>query len=109
MSGIQELADIVRVSAVSVGIEGRQIVSAGNNHFVADRKSSAGGLGEAIQAGELLLAALASCAIAVIEKNAAEQSIPIGNPSVLASFEQDQTTLRGIAGSVWKLQCRRLT
>ncbi|MBZ9603223.1 OsmC family protein [Phyllobacterium chamaecytisi] len=89
MSISEQLADIVTVSAVSVGTQGRQIVTAGSNHFVADRKSSAGGLGEAVQAGELLLAALASCAIAVIESNAAERNIPIGNPDVSASFERD--------------------
>lgn len=78
-----------RIRAVASHIPGRQIISAGTNHFVADRKASSGGPGEAVQAGELLLAALASCAIAVIEKTAeAEGSRPAG-VEIDASLERD--------------------
>lgn len=80
---------VTRIRAVASNIPGRQIISAGTNHFVADRKASAGGPGEAVQAGELLLAALASCAIAVIEKTAeAEGSRPVA-VEIDASLERD--------------------
>lgn len=90
-----------RIRAVTSRIPGRQIISAGTNHFVADRKASAGGPGEAVQAGELLLAALASCAIAVIEKTAeAEGLAPVpATVEIDASLErhvEDPTRYRNI-------------
>lgn len=80
---------VTRIRAVASHIPGRQIISAGTNHFVADRKASAGGPGEAVQAGELLLAALASCALAVIEKTAEAEGLRPAGVEIDASLERD--------------------
>lgn len=88
MSAPAQQEAATRIRAVASHIPGRQIISAGTNHFVADRKASVGGPGEAVQAGELLLASLASCALAVIGKTAEAEAL---NPPVEidASLERD--------------------
>ncbi|GGL32000.1 OsmC family protein [Nocardia jinanensis] len=66
------MTDAVRgevVVAAEIAAPGRFIVSARANHLVSDSRPAEG---EAIHAGELLLAALASCALANIENRAAE-------------------------------------
>ncbi|UYP18910.1 OsmC family protein [Rhodococcus sp. Z13] len=53
---------------------GRFVVSARSNHFVTDSRLAGR---EAVHAGELLLAALTSCAMANFEHNAEQDGLPV--------------------------------
>ncbi|MDV2475003.1 OsmC family protein [Rhodococcus zopfii] len=74
------------VAAVSghtiAGVPGRFVIDARANHLVTDSRF---GPGESIQAGELLLSALASCAMANVEANAQELGLPLTGIRVEAS------------------------
>lgn len=80
---------VVEVAAQSTGTRGRFVVSAGSRHFVSDARVATGGPGEAVNAGELLLSALASCALAVIQHHAAEAAVVLGAVQVWAHLERD--------------------
>jgi uncharacterized OsmC-like protein len=56
------------------GVPGRFVLGARTNHLVSDSRL---GLGESIQAGELLLSAVVSCVLANFEANAAELGLPV--------------------------------
>lgn len=75
------------VVAAEVATPGRFIVSARANHLVSDSRLVGG---EAIHAGELLLAALASCALANIENRAATEGLPAVRVTVTASHTRDE-------------------
>lgn len=74
------------VVAAEIAAPGRFIVSARTNHLVSDSRLVDG---EAIHAGELLLAALASCALANIENRAAEVGLPAVRVTATASHTRD--------------------
>jgi uncharacterized OsmC-like protein len=80
---------VVRVSGRSTGTAGRYLVSAGSRHFVSDARAATGGPGEAVSAGDLLLSSLASCALAVIQHQAADRGVALGAVQVDAEFERD--------------------
>lgn len=81
--------EIVTVRARAVDIFGRFLVSARQHHFVSDTKATAGGPGDAVQAGELLLASLASCGLGLVQKAARERDVPLKEAEVGVSFERD--------------------
>ncbi len=79
---------VTTVSAVTTRIHGRFLVDANGKHFVSDTRASIGGPGEAVQAGELLLSALASCGLGLIQTYARSQAIELGEVSVTATFKR---------------------
>lgn len=79
-------ASIVTVSGRTTDVQGRFLVSAGTNHFVTD---SRGGPDEAVQAGELLLSSLASCALGNIQTHSRERGSGLTRGAVTVSFERD--------------------
>lgn len=81
--------EIVTVSARGVDVFGRFLVSARHHHFVTDTKVTAGGPGDAVQAGELLLASLASCGLGLVQKTARERDVSLAGAEVTVSFERD--------------------
>jgi uncharacterized OsmC-like protein len=80
--------DVTAVGAVTTGVHGRFIVNANGKHFVSDVRASIGGPGEAVQAGELLLSALASCGLGLIQTYARGQSIELGEVAITAAFRR---------------------
>jgi uncharacterized OsmC-like protein len=81
--------EVVSVVGRATATAGRFIVSAGRNHLVSDARAGVGGPGEAVNAGELLLAALASCGLALVQKAAAERRVRLDAPAVAVSFKRD--------------------
>ncbi len=81
--------EIVTVRARAVDTFGRFLVSARRHHFVSDARAAAGGPGDAVQAGELLLSALASCGLGLVQKTARERALPLASAEVEVSFERD--------------------
>lgn len=81
--------EIVSVRARALDTFGRFLVSARQHHFISDTRSSAGGPGDAVQAGELLLAALASCGLGLVQKDAVERGAVLRSAEVEVSFERD--------------------
>ncbi|GAA5060537.1 OsmC family protein [Nocardia callitridis] len=69
-------------------VPGRFLLSARTNHLVTDSRF---GPGESIQAGELLLAALTSCAMANIQSNAAAEDLPLTDIDVRAEHRRGST------------------
>ncbi|MTE17362.1 OsmC family protein [Nocardia aurantiaca] len=68
--------DVVEVHGHTIAdVPGRYLLDARHNHFVSDSRF---GPAESVQAGELLLSALASCAMANIQTNADNDNIAIG-------------------------------
>lgn len=82
-------AEIVSIRARGIERPGRFLISARDQNFISDAKASAGGPGEAVQAGELLLSALASCGLALVQKAAAERELALAAPAVEVFFERD--------------------
>ncbi len=80
--------DVTAASAVTTTTYGRFIVDANGKHFVSDKRASIGGPGEAIQAGELLLSALASCGLGLIQTHAQSQAIELGEVGITATFKR---------------------
>jgi uncharacterized OsmC-like protein len=62
--------DVVSVTGRTTDTQGRFLVTARTNHFVSDART---GPAQAVQAGELLLSALASCALSNIQLHAQER------------------------------------
>lgn len=92
--------DIVEVSGHTIThVPGRFLLDARHNHLVSDSRF---GPAESVQAGELLLSALVSCAMANIQSNAATDDITIGTIHVHATHQRgtqdptryDDTTVR---------------
>ncbi|MDV6271220.1 OsmC family protein [Rhodococcus globerulus] len=69
------------------GIAGRYLLNARTNHLVTDSRM---GPAEAVTAGELLLAAIASCAMSNIQANAEADGIPVTDVSVTASHRRGE-------------------
>lgn len=78
-----------RVSALATSVRGRYVVSAGTRHFVSDARAGVGGPGEAVNAGELLLGALASCSLGLIELAAAEAGVALAGAHTEVDYERD--------------------
>ncbi|MFD9669377.1 OsmC family protein [Rhodococcus sp. NPDC059968] len=79
-------ADVVEVAGYTlVGVPGRFLLDARRNHLVTDSRF---GPAEAIQAGELLLAALTSCAMANIQANAEADGITVDAIDVRATHRR---------------------
>ncbi|MDW5443666.1 OsmC family protein [Polaromonas sp. SM01] len=81
--------EIVAIQTHATDVTGRFVVSAGRNHFVSDSRPAAGGPGEAVQAGQLLLASLTSCGLGLIQGRAAELGLPLLSADVTAAFQRD--------------------
>lgn len=81
--------DASLVTGATTGRTGRYVISAGHNHFVSDARASAGGPDEAVKAGELLLGALASCSLGLVQKAAGERAIALPGASVDVSYLRD--------------------
>ena len=78
--------DVVSITGRTTDTPGRVLVSAGTNHFVSDARS---GPGEAVAAGELLLASLASCALTNIQENARERGFGLTRVLADTSYRRD--------------------
>ncbi|BAL74299.1 OsmC family protein [Bradyrhizobium cosmicum] len=85
------VGETVTITSSAIGLFGRYLISAGKNHFVSDQRAAAGGPGEAITAGELLLSSLGSCSLGLIQKNAAEQGIGLRDAATAVSFQRHAT------------------
>jgi len=68
---------------------GRVIVSARHNHFISDGRRSQGGPGEAVSAGELLLASLVSCGLGLVNSRAREVGATPPDVTLTAEFLRD--------------------
>ena len=79
---------MVRITATATAVTGRYLVSAGSNHFVSDARPQAGGPGEAVQAGQLLLASLASCGLGLIQSQASAQGITLQRADAEVAFQR---------------------
>ena len=80
--------DVTTVRAETTSTHGRFIVSANAKHFVSDARASVGGPGEAVQAGELLLSALASCGLGLIQAHAKKKDLDLGRIGIATSFKR---------------------
>lgn len=83
--------EITAVSVETIGRFGRYLVGAGRNHFVSDQRVAAGGPGEAVTAGELLLASLGSCSLGLIEKTALEAGIEFAGGVSEVAFKRHES------------------
>jgi uncharacterized OsmC-like protein len=86
-----QVGEMVSITSATIGLFGRYLLSAGKNHFVSDQRAAAGGPGEAISAGELLLSSLGSCSLGLIQKTAAEQGIALREAGTEVSFRRHAT------------------
>ncbi|WP_062225878.1 OsmC family protein [Aureimonas frigidaquae] len=68
---------------------GRVVLSARQNHFVSDGRVSHGGAGEAIFAGELLLASLVACGLGIVHETAHDRQEPKPDVELTAQFLRD--------------------
>ncbi|MFE0017842.1 OsmC family protein [Mesorhizobium sp. NPDC059054] len=68
---------------------GRVVLSARSNHLISDGRASQGAPGEAISAGELLLASLVSCGLGLVHASAREREEPRPNVKLTAEFLRD--------------------
>lgn len=78
-----------RVSGRADATFGRTILSARRNHFVSDGRVSQGAPGEAVSAGELLLASLVSCGLGLVHLSARERNEPKPDVVLTAEFLRD--------------------
>jgi uncharacterized OsmC-like protein len=77
------------VGGETSGLAGRFLIHARGLHFVSDARAAAGGPGEAIQAGELLLASLASCGLSLVQKEAGLRGVALPHAEAKVSFQRD--------------------
>ena len=78
-----------RVRGHADAIFGRVILSARHNHLVSDGRVSHGAPGEAVSAGELLLASLVSCGLGLVHLSARERDEPKPDVTLTAEFLRD--------------------
>ena len=64
------MAERLKISGLNTLENGRFVLSARTTHLISDATPARGGAGEAFVAQELYLAALSTCALAVIEEEA---------------------------------------
>jgi uncharacterized OsmC-like protein len=77
--------------AVSTAIPGRVLCSARNHHFVVDGPVQNGFPGEAITPVEVMLAAVASCGVELLQAFAARDSIPLASVDVQVAGAIDRS------------------
>lgn len=65
---------------------GRVVLSARHNHFISDGRTSHGAPGEAVFAGELLLASLVSCGLGLVHQRARENGAAQPDVGLTAEF-----------------------
>lgn len=75
-----------RVRGHADGTFGRVVLSARHNHFVSDGRTSHGAPGEAVFAGELLLASLVSCGLGLVHQRAKENGASQPDVGLTAEF-----------------------
>lgn len=81
--------EVVRIQAQSTRTAGRYLVSARHNVLPTDARTTNGGTGLAIAAGELLLSSLASCSFGLIQEQARERKWPLHALDAEVLFERD--------------------
>jgi uncharacterized OsmC-like protein len=86
-----QIDEKVSITSATIGLFGRYLISAGRNHFVSDQRAAAGGPGEAVTAGELLLSSLGSCSLGLIQKTAKEQGIALREAGTEVTFQRHAT------------------
>ncbi|MBV8924984.1 MAG: OsmC family protein [Bradyrhizobium sp.] len=86
-----QVDETVSITSATIGLFGRYLLSAGKNHFISDQRVGAGGPGEAVTAGELLLSSLGSCSLGLIQKTATEKSIALTDAATEVSFRRHPT------------------
>ncbi|WP_407175095.1 OsmC family protein [Bradyrhizobium sp. STM 3562] len=86
-----QVGETVAITSATIGLFGRYLLSAGKHHFISDQRAGAGGPGEAITAGELLLSSLGSCSLGLIQKTAAERGIALVDAGTEVSFQRHAT------------------
>ncbi|MER7876454.1 hypothetical protein ABTY63_23340 [Streptomyces solisilvae] len=84
--------DTVSITGRTTDTQGRFLVTARSNHVVSDART---GPAEAVQAGELLLSALASCSLGNIELHAQERASGLPGGQVHISYERPRRTPPG--------------
>ncbi|GAA2374224.1 OsmC family protein [Streptomyces cuspidosporus] len=78
--------DVVSVTGRTTETTGRLLLTARTNHFVSDART---GPAEAVQAGELLLASLASCSLSNIQLHARERESGLTDAQAGISYGRD--------------------
>jgi uncharacterized OsmC-like protein len=86
-----QVGETVSITSATIGLFGRYLLSGGKNHFISDQRAAAGGPGEAITAGELLLSSLGSCSLGLIQKTAVERGIALADAGTEVSFRRHAT------------------
>jgi len=75
--------------ATATGQPGTWLLKSRHNYLVSGATPERGGTGEPWAAGELLVAALASCATSIVAHAAAQQGVALRQLSVAAASERD--------------------
>ena len=92
----QNLATI-KVAAQSTELDGRTLATARNHHFIIDAPPPLGGPNEELNPIELLMTSLATCAVLVSEKVAAEMDLPLSRARASAEGDLDPRGVKGEA------------
>ncbi len=79
----------ILVTGVTTGRWGRFILSSGTKHIVADATAPRGGPGESFGAGELVMASLCSCALALVVEAARDRGLPKLEAAIECSYVTD--------------------
>jgi uncharacterized OsmC-like protein len=79
------------VGAASTAIPGRVLCSARNHHFVVDGPVQNGFAGEAITPVEVMLAAVASCGVELLQSFAARDSVALASVNVQVAGAIDRS------------------
>jgi uncharacterized OsmC-like protein len=90
----QNLATIKAEAQLS-NVEGRSIVKARDHYLVVDAPPPLGGPNEAINPIEILLSALASCAVLVSERVAHEMDMSLAHASATVEGQLDPRGVKG--------------
>ena len=85
----------VGVKAALSGMPGRSIATSRSHHFIVDSPPPLGGPNEEINPLEVLLAALATCAVFICEIVAKEKSIPLKSATATAEGDFDPRGVKG--------------
>jgi uncharacterized OsmC-like protein len=82
---------VYRTRAQSTDTFGRVLVSARDQHLVADGPAQNGCPGEAIGPGELFLSGVASCGVELVQVLARQQDVPLRSISATIEAMQDRS------------------
>lgn len=97
-----------RLSTRLTNQAGRALVTARNHHVVVDSPPPLGGPNDEVNPLDLLLGALATCAVFVCETAAREMGIPLHNASAAVEGDFDPRGVRGEAVNP-RIQAFRVT